>query len=147
MNMYVQHECVDPGREAEIHYAAHYDKWSIELIARLPLSRVFAFYRLLARPWWRRAWIRQEISVSEAIIFQWGYHEVPWMQMHVALHMARTNHYPWSGLSSFVEGEWFQLVRIQYKYMAEQSHQQRSRHALRKGSTPREGEGAAEQRR
>lgn len=53
--------------------------------------------------------------MSGAIVFQWSYREIPWMQMRVALHMARTNHPPWSDLSSFVEEEWFQGARIQYK--------------------------------
>lgn len=102
-------EWVDPGRGAEITYADHFDKWPMHLFARLPLSlseetRVFAFYRLLARPWWRRAWIRQEISMSEGIDFQWGHHRVSWVRMQVALHVARTNHHPWSGLSIFVTG-------------------------------------------
>ncbi len=96
---YIQarHALVEPGREIEVSDIVHHDRWPLTLYPRAPLSQediksAFAFFRLISRPWWRRAWIVQEISFAKELHVQCGNRLVSWTQMHVALLMTRQNH-------------------------------------------------------
>lgn len=67
-------EWIEPGREAEIHYAVHYDNWPISRSAS-PADAArresgACVLQTSYRPWWRRAWIQQAVSMSEDIVFQ-----------------------------------------------------------------------------
>ncbi|KAM7211862.1 Heterokaryon incompatibility protein (HET) domain containing protein [Rhypophila decipiens] len=93
------HSLVVPGREEEVNETRNYREWPMPLFPRPPFSKdelrkALAFYRLLAQPWWQRAWITQEVTFGRNIIVNWGRHSVTWVQMKVTLQVARVNHVP-----------------------------------------------------
>lgn len=91
------HSTVQPGREHEISDTNHFTEWPINLFSRTPLNHeevdaAFAIYRLLSRPWFRRAWIVQEVSFAREALVYCGASSILWTQLTVAIHIVRTNH-------------------------------------------------------
>ena len=88
---------VEPGKEGEISDTNHHSKWPVTLLSRAPLWKAqtdcwFAFYRLLARNWFKRAWIVQEIAFARDAVILCGSTSVTWSQLRIGLHLTRINH-------------------------------------------------------
>lgn len=89
---------VDPARCAEVHYTVHHEQWPIVLYPLPPYSQLeergqLAFYRLLARPWWQRAWIAPEVSCGREVLMQCGGDSVPWEYLQMAMTLCRNTHH------------------------------------------------------
>lgn len=88
---------VEVGRQHEISDLVAVKDWPLELLVTAPLSRaeiesLTAFYQLLMRPWWFRAWIVQELCYATRVVFQCGGDVVDYELLRVALHITRKLH-------------------------------------------------------
>ncbi|KAK4943013.1 hypothetical protein LTR10_017398 [Elasticomyces elasticus] len=91
------HATIHPEQEQNVSDAVDLIDWPTSLLPTGALSRdeietLVAWYKLLKRAWWYRAWIVQEISFARDILFQCGSDIVSYTQLQVVLHVVRKVH-------------------------------------------------------
>jgi hypothetical protein len=91
------HAPVEIGKEDMISDEVPVRNWPLSHLATAPLNYaniiiLTAFYKLLKRPWWYRAWIVQEMGLARTILVQCGRETVTFSQMKVALLITRKIH-------------------------------------------------------
>lgn len=88
---------VAAGRHHEISDLVAVKDWPLQLLITAPLNRaeiasLTAFYQLLMRPWWFRAWIVQGLCIANSVVVQCGADVVDYELLRVALHITRKLH-------------------------------------------------------
>ncbi|KAI8937759.1 hypothetical protein NX059_005459 [Plenodomus lindquistii] len=91
------YEPVEPGQADMVSDETPVSKWPMSFMATAPmdhslLAKLTAFYKLLLRPWWYRAWIVQEMALADSIVIQCGKDIVEFAQLRVALFVTRKIH-------------------------------------------------------
>lgn len=109
---YIEKVCapVETGKEEMISDEVASRDWPLEHFSTAPMNleelrELTAFYKLLTRPWWFRAWIVQEMALARNIIVQCGAGTISFSHLRMALLITRKVHPAFALYTDIVERE------------------------------------------